>query len=191
MGKKKSDDDEWWQWVIVIFLGLAYYAFLVDYYMVILLPYYTLFWWWTGKHHIWPYRSQDTDDYRSSLWNLSWFLDDDHEVDKQDQAIKLQINNSVSSTPTCTACGEINPNGSQFCTNCGSIVMEPKKRSRHIKRDIMAEVMRRDNGTCQICSSTQELEFGHIIPFSQGGANTVNNLQIECKNCNLSKGASV
>lgn len=32
-------------------------------------------------------------------------------------------------------------------------------------------------------------QIDHIIPISQGGMNTVNNLLLSCRHCNLSKGA--
>lgn len=64
-------------------------------------------------------------------------------------------------------------------------------RNRHIPQQVKMEVMRRDNGSCQMCGSTENLEFGHIIPFNQGGSNTSNNLQIECMTCNRSKGANL
>lgn len=64
-------------------------------------------------------------------------------------------------------------------------------RSRHITNDVKAEVMRRDNGTCVECGAKQDLQFGHIIPFSVGGSSTVDNIQVECAKCNLSKGATL
>lgn len=64
-------------------------------------------------------------------------------------------------------------------------------RSRYIPQQVKMQVMRRDKGTCQICGATDNLEFGHIIPFSMGGSNSANNIQIECYDCNRSKGANL
>lgn len=63
--------------------------------------------------------------------------------------------------------------------------------SRHIPDDVKREVWDRDRGRCVRCNSGGQgayLEFDHIIPHSKGGANTVNNVQLLCRNCNLLKG---
>lgn len=62
-------------------------------------------------------------------------------------------------------------------------------RSRRITNDVMAEVMRRDAGACVNCGATSDIQFGHIIPFSHGGSNSADNIQLECQQCNLRKGA--
>ena len=33
-------------------------------------------------------------------------------------------------------------------------------------------------------------EADHIIPYSQGGTTTIDNLQITCRSCNRSKGSN-
>ena len=59
---------------------------------------------------------------------------------------------------------------------------------RHIKNDVLAEVMRLCGGKCVHCGATENLQFGHIIPHSRGGSKTVSNLIIECETCNKKKG---
>ncbi len=60
-------------------------------------------------------------------------------------------------------------------------------QNRHIPQDVKNIVWQRDQGKCVQCGATSYLEFDHIIPFSKGGANTVNNVQLLCRNCNLKK----
>jgi len=66
-----------------------------------------------------------------------------------------------------------------------------RERSRHIPQEVKVEVYHRDGGRCVICNSDVNLEFDHIIPFSKGGANTIENIQLLCHSCNLKKGANL
>ena len=66
-------------------------------------------------------------------------------------------------------------------------IEEPKKRSRRISQRVKDQVWRRDEGKCVECGSNENLEFDHIIPFSEGGANTKRNMQLLCQTCNRSK----
>jgi hypothetical protein len=60
--------------------------------------------------------------------------------------------------------------------------------TRHIPQHVKQAVWQRDQGRCVQCSSADYLEFDHVIPFSKGGASSVNNVQLLCRKCNLSKG---
>jgi hypothetical protein len=60
--------------------------------------------------------------------------------------------------------------------------------SRHIPQHIKTAVWSRDGGRCVKCGIDHALQFDHIIPFAEGGASTVDNLQILCSPCNLQKG---
>lgn len=64
-------------------------------------------------------------------------------------------------------------------------LIEP--RTRRIPRDVMLIVAERDGLSCCFCGSKSDLQFDHIIPFSLGGSNTANNVQILCESCNKKK----
>jgi hypothetical protein len=50
-------------------------------------------------------------------------------------------------------------------------------------------VFQRDSGKCVQCGYTgQYIEYDHRIPRSKGGTNTVDNVQLLCRMCNLRKG---
>lgn len=68
----------------------------------------------------------------------------------------------------------------------GEIFPEANKRPP-IPKEVVDVVWRRNGGKCVYCGSTENLQLDHIIPFSKGGATTVENLQLLCQKCNLQK----
>lgn len=64
-----------------------------------------------------------------------------------------------------------------------------ERNTRAIPQDVRIAVAVRDQGRCRQCGSAQELHYDHVIPWSRGGANTVNNIQLLCGPCNRAKGA--
>jgi len=42
---------------------------------------------------------------------------------------------------------------------------------------------------CAYCGSTDDLTLDHIVPLSQGGSHSFDNLCVACRSCNASKGA--
>jgi HNH endonuclease len=64
-----------------------------------------------------------------------------------------------------------------------------ERNSRVIPQDVKIAVSVRDQGKCVQCGSTEDLHFDHKVPWSRGGTNTVNNIQLLCGPCNRRKGA--
>ena len=65
------------------------------------------------------------------------------------------------------------------------------KRARTIRGSVRKDVMLRDKYTCQYCGSQDELVLDHIFPFSRGGSNEADNLQVLCRDCNARKSDSI
>jgi 5-methylcytosine-specific restriction endonuclease McrA len=64
----------------------------------------------------------------------------------------------------------------------------PARRREPIPRDVRRAVWERYRGRCVECHSDFDIQYDHIIPFSMGGASTVENLQLLCARCNQQKG---
>lgn len=93
---------------------------------------------------------------------------------------------------TCTVFGHLCP---VFFVNEPFTETEEERRiTRHVPRDVMLRVARRDDYCCQKCGrhlGDDEIEFHHKIPFSKGGSTEENNLQLACYDCNRSWGSRV
>ncbi|WP_139112522.1 HNH endonuclease [Hoeflea olei] len=65
-----------------------------------------------------------------------------------------------------------------------------RRRGRYIPFKVKIRVVRRDNYTCQHCSThlkDDEVEFDHIIPISRGGSSEEQNIRLTCFDCNRDK----
>ena len=72
-----------------------------------------------------------------------------------------------------------------------SIIYEVKpSNSRYIPKAVRQAVLIRDNYRCVKCGIQKDLQFDHIVAIRNGGSNTVDNVQLLCKDCNLRKGVS-
>jgi stress response protein SCP2/5-methylcytosine-specific restriction endonuclease McrA len=72
-----------------------------------------------------------------------------------------------------------------------TVQIPAQRDSRAVPHAVKVEVWRRDGGACVDCSATEYLEFDHVIPWSMGGATSIDNLQLLCRKCNLAKGARI
>ena len=62
---------------------------------------------------------------------------------------------------------------------------------RTIPASVKSYVWHRDRQKCVYCGSNVNTEYDHIIPFSWGGSNSPQNVQILCRKCNRRKSASL
>jgi 5-methylcytosine-specific restriction endonuclease McrA len=66
----------------------------------------------------------------------------------------------------------------------------PQQKQR-IPLNLRRRIIERDGLRCVYCDEDLtdcEIHMDHVIPESQGGATTYNNLQVTCRKCNLAKG---
>ena len=63
-----------------------------------------------------------------------------------------------------------------------------EKRDIEFWADLRRQVFLRDNFTCVYCNQVGGiLECDHIIPYSAGGSNNIENLATSCRKCNRQK----
>jgi len=62
---------------------------------------------------------------------------------------------------------------------------------RSISPETKIKVFNRDGGRCVQCGSPYDLQYDHIIPFSKGGGNGPENIQILCGPCNRKKSNNI
>ena len=65
------------------------------------------------------------------------------------------------------------------------------QKKQHIPRNLRRRIIDRDGVYCVYCDedlTDAEIHMDHVIPESQGGATTYDNLQVTCRKCNLAKG---
>ncbi len=93
----------------------------------------------------------------------------------------------------------------EFLTVCREVAVRRPKREL-LSKGVRAEVLKKYDYTCQDCNRTQadlapskielkvvpvKLHIGHKIAVKHGGKNNIENLTVECSDCNLGKGARI
>jgi hypothetical protein len=105
-----------------------------------------------------------------------------------DPEILSELKNYEPDDVGCRIWGHVCP---VFFTQSGATeTIERRREGRHIPRQIMFKVVRRDNHICQICHKyvpDDKIQFDHLIPISKGGPTTVDNLRLLCDDCNRKK----
>jgi 5-methylcytosine-specific restriction endonuclease McrA len=73
------------------------------------------------------------------------------------------------------------------CPRAAHTACSAKSRSRHVPAAVRREVWRRDGGRCAFkgangrCTETGFLEFHHVVPFADGGATVIDNVELRCR----------
>jgi hypothetical protein len=69
------------------------------------------------------------------------------------------------------------------------VELKENPNTQGIPEHVKAAVFQRDGGRCRQCGYVGPyIEYDHIIPRSKSGPNTVENVQVLCRQCNLKKG---
>lgn len=68
---------------------------------------------------------------------------------------------------------------------------ETRHERPRVPEQVRIQVWRRDDGKCSRCGSRENLEYDHIIPVSEGGSNTVRNIELLCETCNRKKSNNI
>src|SRR5215211_7088796 len=75
----------------------------------------------------------------------------------------------------CLACGALTREGSYCSAHRGTGARGSTWRWRKLR----AAVIARDGG-CVVCGATDALEVHHLVPMWQGGADSLDNLEVRC-----------
>ena len=66
--------------------------------------------------------------------------------------------------------------------------VSPGVNSRYIPAALKKAVFERDKGKCCKCGRTRLIQIDHVVPYSHGGKNSIENLRLLCFGCNQRSG---
>ena len=80
--------------------------------------------------------------------------------------------------------------------NPNSILQYKHKRrsiesQEHFTAEEWQRLLEKSGSRCLACGSSEKLSADHVIPLSQGGSNSIENIQVLCVLCNCKKGTKV
>ncbi|MCK5074514.1 MAG: HNH endonuclease [Bacteriovoracaceae bacterium] len=70
-------------------------------------------------------------------------------------------------------------------------IKTPIKKGRYIPKNIRTQVFKRAKNKCELCGSIHALQMDHRKPFAFGGDNSISNLRLICRNCNIRAGIKI
>lgn len=82
------------------------------------------------------------------------------------------------------------PDGGYMADGWNVSIGVPNDRRQAIDPAVRLSIYERDNYACVLCGSTEQLSIDHIVPFSAGGSDAVENLRTLCIPCNSRRGAA-
>jgi 5-methylcytosine-specific restriction endonuclease McrA len=65
------------------------------------------------------------------------------------------------------------------------------RRRGTLPKQLRELILERDGNACKQCGATERLQIDHIYPWSLGGLDEPDNLQVLCATCNQQKAAKV
>ena len=66
-------------------------------------------------------------------------------------------------------------------------VKKLRARMHYVNPKVRAAILARDNHRCLLCGATDNLEIDHIVPATNGGTSSPQNLQTLCHTCHRSE----
>lgn len=79
------------------------------------------------------------------------------------------------------------PESRAFPAKRETVVQQQRRRARYADAETKLAVLKRDGYRCVACGATDDLTVDHVYPWSKGGSNRMENLEVLCAACNVAK----